>query len=150
LTGRPLKGKQMTLPINEIKHTCRVCGKVLTDDNWPKSWKMNYQYKCSLCHYDYIKAIHRKHPERRVNRELRKRYGITLDEYNAVLAEQGYKCSICGRPSSMFAKRLHVDHNHATGGIRGLLCYGCNKYLGQINDSTTVLKRAINYLGNKQ
>lgn len=55
----------------------------------------------------------------------RSRTGITIDEYDARLAKQGGGCAVCGRPPK--TRRLHVDHDHATGAIRGLLCYRCNR-----------------------
>jgi hypothetical protein len=57
-------------------------------------------------------------------------YGITLEDYNRILKEQQDCCSICGREAYLFRKRLHVDHNHTTGKVRGLLCTNCNTRLG--------------------
>lgn len=71
-------------------------------------------------------------------------YGITLDEYAAMLAAQGGACAICGG-----ARRynLDVDHDHATGEVRGLLCKACNRrLLPSAKDDPDVLLRAIDYL----
>ncbi len=57
-------------------------------------------------------------------------YGITLEEYNKLLASQENCCIICGRHSSEFKKELALDHDHETGKIRGFLCFPCNAKLG--------------------
>ena len=59
---------------------------------------------------------------------LRKKYGITLEEYDQMFEQQGGVCAICGEPQ--LGKRLSVDHSHTTGKVRGLLCYICNTRLG--------------------
>lgn len=53
--------------------------------------------------------------------------GITDDDYARLLAAQGGCCAICGNPPR--TRRLHTDHDHATGRVRGLLCYRCNRGL---------------------
>ena len=58
---------------------------------------------------------------------LKKKYNTTPEEYDALLERQGGGCAICGkRPKK---KRLHIDHNHSNGQIRGLLCFHCNYIL---------------------
>src|SRR6266700_2269128 len=54
----------------------------------------------------------------------------TEDPYNLLLSRQDGKCAICGRPESDFKYGLHIDHNHKTGEILGLLCITCNRALG--------------------
>lgn len=80
---------------------------------------------------------------------LKKRYGITLEEYNEMLARCwrgaarcGGCCEICRKP----AKRLHVDHDHATKAVRGLLCQSCNFCIGYAYDSPANLRAAADYL----
>lgn len=63
------------------------------------------------------------------DRYLRRKYGITLAEYNAKLAAQGDRCDVCRKHKSEFKKNLAVDHNHKTNKIRGLLCGFCNHRL---------------------
>ena len=64
------------------------------------------------------------------NRQLQKAYGISLDDYNELFIQQGGKCAICGKLQSEFDYPFHVDHDHKTGKVRGLLCSGCNTGLG--------------------
>ena len=63
------------------------------------------------------------------NTQLKKAYGITLVQYEEMLAKQDGRCAICHIASTEFKKGLHVDHNHKTGKIRGLLCTNCNTRL---------------------
>lgn len=80
---------------------------------------------------------------------LRNKYGITLEEYDALLAVQGGGCAICGSTEPggpKTSKHFPVDHDHATGKIRGLLCNPCNKALGVFKDSPALLFKAIAYI----
>lgn len=80
-------------------------------------------------------------------RHLVRKYGVTLADYDAMLKAQGGKCAICWAPeSAQFKGVFHVDHCHATGAVRGLLCRGCNHMLGVVGDDPEVLRRAIAYL----
>src|SRR5262245_26073422 len=76
--------------------------------------------------------------------ELRRRYGISAAEYDALLARQGGVCAICRRRSK---ERLCVDHCHVTGTVRGLLCSACNIALGYLKDDQASLVAALAYLG---
>lgn len=78
-------------------------------------------------------------------------YGLSASEYQILVDEQNNRCAICSRPESATrrgkVRTLCVDHNHKTRVIRGLLCNRCNTALGLVNDSSTTLKRAAEYLG---
>ena len=84
----------------------------------------------------------RKHPQRIENNRLKAVYGITLKDYRRLVREQRGRCAICG----LAPKKLFIDHCHKTGDVRGLLCAGCNSYLGRIKDSPRTLLKAIKYL----
>jgi hypothetical protein len=74
-------------------------------------------------------------------------YGITLEEYNRLLESQGGGCAICGRKVNIDSKfSLHVDHDHDTGKIRGILCSSCNLGIGKFDHDCSRLKNAIKYL----
>lgn len=75
-------------------------------------------------------------------------YGISLDYYNELLKQQNYSCLICGRKHNENNKKLHIDHNHKTNHVRGLLCFKCNIALGHFNDDIKLLKSAISYMEN--
>lgn len=73
-----------------------------------------------------------KNKDRIYMRNVRKKYGLSNVDYEALLQIQGGRCAICWTHNSRLAEgeRLQVDHSHATGEVRGLLCAGCNKMLG--------------------
>jgi hypothetical protein len=75
-------------------------------------------------------------------------YELTPEDYYAILEVQAGVCYICERANGR-TKKLSVDHNHATGEVRGLLCGPCNRdVLGHLRDSTEALQRGIDYLTN--
>ena len=70
------------------------------------------------------------------NCTLKKKYGITLDQYEETLQTQDYKCAVCRLGTdTCVQKALSVDHNHETGKVRGLLCDRCNRALGLLKDN---------------
>ncbi len=109
------------------------------------------------------RALYKANPEkygaqckawRMANREklkaarVLKDYGITLQDVAKMLEAQGGCCAICRRPGSDFASGLHIDHDHSTHLIRGLLCWPCNVLLPSRRDLVSLLQRAIGYLGS--
>ena len=106
-----------------------------------RQWRANNPEKC------------KKYNEKRDKEEIRekawlRRYGITREWYDKTLALQGGGCAIChtkevGRKGHT---HLHVDHDHATGIVRGLLCDRCNKGLGYFKDNESSLASAAEYL----
>lgn len=81
---------------------------------------------------------------------LRRFYGLTLQDYDGLKSQQDNRCAICGViPDGNAAKSydgFHVDHNHVTGRVRGLLCGNCNTGIGMLKESEVVLQSAIQYL----
>ncbi|WP_345436669.1 endonuclease VII domain-containing protein [Actinoallomurus vinaceus] len=75
------------------------------------------------------------------NYHLKRRYGLTEQEVEALSRKHGELCLIC-----LHRRSLHVDHDHATGEVRGLLCFSCNGALGQFKDDAAVMRRAVDYL----
>lgn len=94
------------------------------------------------------KYLANRTPEKKRQREwshhLWQNYKITPEEYDQMLMNQDGLCAICEK--AMDPKEIHVDHDHNTGRVRGLLCSGCNKGLGFFKESTTSLRNAICYL----
>ncbi len=77
---------------------------------------------------------------------LKRKYNLDVEEYDRMLVEQNYSCKICETHISNLTKVLCVDHCHATGKVRGLLCHSCNVAIGLLKDNTETLKKAIKYL----
>lgn len=106
---------------------------------------------CGPCFCEIQADYRLRNPERvrLTNRsvKLKRSYGITVAEFDAMLAEQGGGCAICG--STVANGRwdsLHVDHHHACGSIRGLLDNLCNSSLGIFDDDPDLLIKAAEYL----
>ena len=93
------------------------------------------------------KERYKKDVDRTRWRHIERKYGITKERYQELLAKQDGKCAICGdAPGRRYRHQLHVDHCHKTGRVRGLLCRGCNHMLGVVRDDKNVLIRAVAYL----
>lgn len=78
-------------------------------------------------------------------RKLWRKYRITPEEYDILLKTYEGKCAICGGANSD-GRPIHVDHDHETGVIRGMLCFNCNAALGLMHENTDLLRRMIQYL----
>jgi hypothetical protein len=72
---------------------------------------------------------------------IKRTYGLTRTELDALVAAQGGLCAICETNPA-----VHVDHDHVTGKIRGVLCFTCNVALGQLKDDVALFRKAIDYL----
>ena len=72
------------------------------------------------------------------------KYGLTKAQIEAILETQRNCCGICG--DILLLNNVHVDHDHSTGRVRGLLCLCCNSGMGQLRDSIQILEKAIAYL----
>jgi hypothetical protein len=128
-----------------------------TQENWrlanPEAYKSQLDRR-KVAHPDAQKQADRKwakaHPDRVRNKHLLRTYGITQEDYEKILASQDGRCAICSVPELELIARtgqgFHVDHNHKTGEIRGLLCGRCNRGLGCFTDSKHKLELAAKYL----
>ena len=89
-------------------------------------------------------------PEEKIKRNRKQQislYGLTVDQYDAMLMEQNYVCAICEKPEKSSSKKvLSIDHDHTTGKVRGLLCDTCNSGLGHFFDNLDFLESAVLYL----
>jgi hypothetical protein len=112
---------------------CKTCAKEYDTNNAGKIKVRNKRWKAT-------------NPDNRKNYELKKAYGITLEEYRHMLLDQNYSCAICCRTQSELKQTLNVDHCHITGKVRGLLCSHCNHGIGIFRDSVHLLTNAIQYL----
>ena len=98
---------------------------------------------------DRVKAWRRKNRQRRLDKlreiHLRNKFGLTPAGYDALFEAQGGVCALCESPPTPGIS-LHVDHDHGTGEIRGLLCARCNNALGLFREDPDLLKRAARYV----
>jgi hypothetical protein len=117
-----------------------------------KEHHKEYNRKYCLEHQGEIKtkrkAYRASHREQTKERFMKKNYGIGLAEYEKIFAKQNGVCAICGEPPN--GKSFHVDHDHDTRKVRGLLCGTCNVGLGYFMDNVTILHNAEIYLIKSQ
>jgi hypothetical protein len=134
-----------------IVRTCKLCGleKPLEDFYSAKGYKGGRKPQCKACHRRRSQSQVNPHQKRAGH--LRRKFGITPDEYDAMSEEQGHVCAVCGRPETAVSRTgkvlgLSVDHDHSSGRIRGLLCRRHNQGLGLFFDDPDLLRRAADYL----
>jgi hypothetical protein len=121
---------------------CPDCDAVKPLAEFPKTRSSRsgvYTY-CKPCHNVRGRAAKDKAGGSRTY-HLKRRYGITARDADAMLEEQGGSCAICRTEPA-----AHVDHDHATWAVRALLCFGCNGGLGQFKDDPEVLRAAARYV----
>lgn len=99
---------------------------------------------------EYGRKMRAANPDYHKNVFLKRHYGIGIDRYNEMLVAQRGCCAICAKPEANEIKgkvvSLAVDHDHATGTVRALLCSACNTALGLFNDDPGLLDKAKAYL----
>lgn len=94
----------------------------------------------------YQREWRKQNPDKVKSYDLKRMFGLSLDEYNQLKENQNYSCKICGKHEDDCRQNLVVDHCHTTGKVRGLLCDNCNRGLGFLQDSSEILKKAQEYL----
>lgn len=113
---------------NHKKYRNSIKGKT-TKSNYAKVYKETTAYKKYQRNY-----------------RLKNTYGITLIQYEEMFNKQNGCCAICNVSEEKLTIRLHIDHNHKTGKVRGLLCKKCNSAIGLFDDNLDLLNKAINYI----
>lgn len=129
----PNKGYKQT---EEHKTQCKMLG------NKNPNWKGVFHGNGNLYKRNKISIEQKKRNQK--NLDLKKKYKITLDDYEKLYEIQGGLCDICGKQES--ERLLSIDHDHKTGKVRGLLCSNCNLGLEMFKDNTSILLKAIIYL----
>lgn len=108
-----------------------------------KRWQQDNAERLNTYRWQHRKLPETKARERRTY--LKRKFGLTPDEYSAKLEWQGGVCLICQRPPAD-GQFLDIDHDHRTGRPRGLLCRNCNQGLGQFREDPFLLAAAAGYL----
>ena len=144
---------------------CRECRTPLeVGFNWRQANKDNYDYKCIDCYNKTARELRLKtgnaymkeyrsreeNKARRRDKSLQKAYGITLEDYNNRWTKNKGCCEICGDHETVLNRALHVDHNHDTGSVRGLLCSNCNTGIGMLKEDISILQKAVDYLEGEE
>jgi hypothetical protein len=108
---------------------------------------------CKVCHSSYTSARQKENydPGKARAKHLKAKYGITEAEYLALYEKQGGVCACCGRAETVFSNKkkdtfhLAVDHDHATGKVRALLCNACNTSLGALDEDIVRIEALLRY-----
>jgi hypothetical protein len=130
---------------NSDRADCRISN--LSEGKWFKT-KYDHDTKEGKAAYQIeYRAMHR---EKFAQQERERKFGLSLADYSALVASQDNKCAICNCAETATrngkVKALAVDHDHATGKVRGLLCVACNTGIGKFRDSRDLMLSAIKYL----
>jgi hypothetical protein len=120
----------------KFRSDCRRCGAELA-----RSWRKKNPARVLAS----VKSWKARHPGRDADYKRKAAYGITREQFDRLRLSQTGKCAICKRDFSS-GKDQHVDHDHQSGRVRGLLCSGCNTALGLMKDSPERLRAAADYL----
>ena len=134
-------------PKPKPKKICRYCG-----ETRQTKFNLNRQGRqCKKCYSKYMSKYWKENYETKRDYVFKWKYGISLNEYNKLLAKQNGRCAICGAKHSDEKRKSHlaIDHEHRKRKkIRGLLCSNCNLGLGNFKDNKELLHKAILYLQN--
>ena len=132
------RGHSFDLVGRDAFNHCRACHKINSRNQYNKNIEASQTWARNKARTAKYKDTHR-------NWKLQKDFGITLEDYNKMFADQKGLCLGCYKHQSSFKKAMAVDHDHTTGKIRGLLCMKCNSVLGYVADDSTTLRRLADY-----
>jgi hypothetical protein len=123
---------------------CSRCQKTKPFEEFHQSKATNdkLQTYCKKCGAIHQKEWYHKNKRKGKSIRLKTMYGITLEEYEIMVADQGGRCLICEKDD----RQLYVDHCHETKKVRGLLCNHCNVGIGHLDECVSTLNRAIEYI----
>jgi hypothetical protein len=123
-------------------NTCKKC-----DNKKTREYQIEHKDQMAKYSEKYRLKYIETYADYARNTKYKQNYGITIEDYNKMFDDQNGLCAICSNPESKGrSKHFHVDHDHLTGKIRGLLCSTCNTALGKFNDDINLINKAIKYL----
>lgn len=142
------------LKCRALEKQCKKCFRILpaTDFSPEIRCKDGLRSWCRSCHNDIGRRG--RTPEKRNEAHLRQKYGISPEEYDYILTQQNGVCAICKRPETLIhghgskkgsVRSLSVDHCHAIGSVRSLLCHKCNTSLGLMNEDPGLIRALLEY-----
>lgn len=122
---------------------CTKCGLEQPEDNFYQIKKTGKLHgSCKSCFKARAKESRQRLGYRHIkNNNLLNNYGITIEQFDQMMEDCNGQC-VCGRTTGRSGNALHVDHDHATGQVRGLLCNQCNRALGLVENSEVLRKLA--------
>lgn len=124
---------------------CKDCNLEKSIEDFPRTGKKWRLHTCKECTNKKSRDYWNSNSEELNLKRLAKAYGLTVEELQDMYDKRVH-CAICGKEPSGRWGKLHVDHDHLTGKVRGLLCNECNLVLGLIKDNSAVLNNMIYYI----
>jgi len=127
---------------------CTVCkqNKNLSDYHNSSIHKDGKNYRCKLCDKEARERYAKNNPEAYKNtirfKSIKHVYGLDKQQYLDLVESQENKCKICGLEKD----RMVIDHCHATGHVRAILCNSCNRGLGYFGDNPCIMRKAAEYV----
>lgn len=140
------------LAFEETQHAknlkqCNDCRQWLTHDKFHPSKLKVYRTQCKEC----TKNVHQGRKDVRRAYHLKKEYGLTVEQYDEIVAKQGHKCPVCEEPFESGNRSYPVDHVHDgvnKGRIRGVVCTPCNRFVLWTHEDSKRLRNAANLIDN--
>ena len=116
-------------------------------NEYHKEYRKKNREKLDARNIQWRKENYQQDKDTMFEARLRRRYNLTLKEYNNLIAEQNNCCKVCGKHGSdNKTGKLYIDHCHTTNKVRGLLCMECNTALGLLKDDTKRIESLLSYL----
>lgn len=135
----------MTLIIPQTEKRCTRCNEVKTASEFSKRYARSLVSWCKACHAEERRK--RYDTDKAYVQHLQCTYGLSVEQYMEMYAAQGGRCAACrDRLELRTRSRVAVDHDHATGKIRGLLCNSCNSALGMLRDESRRVRSLLRYI----
>lgn len=140
---------------------CGRCGSLKPASDFDSSAKTKdgLKSKCIRCVDDLWELRRAKHNYKTEHKEYyvnpqekalldtyKRQYGLDIDDYYSLLEFQDGECAICRRKPEPGGRRFSIDHDHITGMVRGILCAGCNSFLGYVKDNQDQIRTFLLYL----
>jgi hypothetical protein len=139
-SGEPCKNGHVSLRYTK-NNLCLLCARSEETKKKSKLYYANNSQKI----IEKVRQYSIDNPFYERSNRLKRRYGITLEEFNSMFIRQGKRCLLCGTDSPD-GRNWAVDHSHKTGEVRGILCTKCNVMIAMARDSVDMLRRGISYL----
>lgn len=123
-----------------LSPSCKACS-----SEYSKSYRAANRERVRNNISTWVKSNPEKCSERARRATLKRRYGMSVADYDLILKDQEGMCKICGE-----SKRLYIDHCHDSGIVRGLLCASCNIGVGHLEKSGDFVQKALDYIKNSR
>jgi hypothetical protein len=122
---------------------CKKCDELKSISEFRKYKRKEgkgFRYRCIACQDKVYKNFYYRHGKSEYHRK--RKYNLTSEQFNILLRNQNHQCKICKKQLEK-GRKTHVDHNHKTGKIRGVLCHNCNTALGHYEKYGNLFKEYL-------